>query len=162
MRDKTWHSMIAAKYKAIYLSYFNAFVRNGDRLLEAVVVITSSGGIGGWLVWVHIPYLWASMIGAAQIVKLLKPLLPFLKDMDDLADIYFFYEELHLEYEKLWMVLEVEGCTEEEITRRYFALRDHELEHQKKIRHFKVPRYKKLDKKTEADWKEYLRLNYQL
>lgn len=161
MRNRIWHSMIAAKSKAIYLSYFNAFVRNGDRFLEGVIIITSSGGVGGWLIWDQVPFAWACLIGAAQAVKLLKPLLPFIKDANELAHTYYFYEELHLEYDKLWESMEAEENTDDEIKQKYFALRDNELNQQKKIKHLKVPRLKRFNRKTETDWNEYLRINYQ-
>lgn len=161
MREKTWHHMIAARYKAIYLSYFNSYIRSLDRWLEVLLVITSSGAVAGWLLWTHVPWLWAAVIGAAQLVKVIKPFLPFLKEKDQLAASYVFYEQQHHAYEQLWDALEFGDSNEAEIKEAYERLKDQGLQEVERTAHFRVPEWAFLVNKTERLWSEYLRTNHQ-
>lgn len=162
MRTKIWHHMIAARYKAIYLSYFNSYIRSLDRWLEGLLVLASSGAIAGWLIWQHLPWLWAAIIGAAQLVKVLKPYLPFLKERDQLAASYVFYQQQHFHYECLWEDIESEKYGDEELRQRYLDIKSRQLEEDERTSHFLVPEYNFLVRKTERQWKEYLKTNHQI
>ncbi len=151
--------MIIAKYKAVYLSYFSSYIRSGDRLIHMLIVLTSSGGVGGWLIWKEIPYVWAVMIGAAQLLSVVKPFLPFLKDQVNYAKTVQFYEELHLSYDKLWTELKrFENLGK--AGKEFYTLRDKEVSYFKPSHQFYTPRWKSVDRKTETDWNEYLKQNY--
>ncbi len=161
MRTNIWHQMIAARYKAIYLSYFNSYVRSMDRWLEGLLVVASSGAVAGWLVWTHLPWLWAAIIGLSQLVKVVKPYLPYLKEKDQLAASYVFYEKQHHAYERLWFSLENGRAEESAVFEEVQSLKDHGLEEIERTAHVKVPEWDFLVQKTEADWQEYLRTNHQ-
>lgn len=149
-----------AKFKAIYLSHFNGYVRTADRFVEGIVIVTSSGSVGGWLIWEG-TYLWAALIGLAQLLKLLKPILPYLKDREELARTFLFYEELHLGYEKAWETLDEKG-DDAVAQKQYFALKEQELKQLKRIKHLKVPDYQIIRKKADEDWNNYLNQHYQI
>ena len=151
--------MITAKYKAMYLLNFNSYVRSADRWLEGLIVMTSSGGVGGWLMWQEIPWLWAVIIGSAQVVKLLKPLLPFIKDKEKLAEAYVFYEKLHLDYEKAWSNWQ-ETRDQASAKRAYFDLREKEVKELANTQHLKVPEYRSIRYRTERTWKKFLSQHY--
>lgn len=151
--------MIEAKYKAIYLVYFNSFVRTGDRMIEGLIILTSSGGIGGWLIWQDIPYVWAALIGAAQLTKLLKPVLPFLKEKEELADAYRFYEDHYLEYEELWDAMERSSLSED-VSVAYYRLRRKEVEQVGRMKDLRVPGFFLIRRQTERIWNQFLQLNF--
>ncbi len=162
MRTKIWHQMIAAQYKAIYLSYFNSYIRSLERWLEGILVVASSGAVAGWLLWTHLPWLWATIIGTAQLIQVLKPIVPFLKEYDQLATSYVFYKQQHFAYEQLWELLETEDSNAKEVRDLYLKLKAKELEEVERTAHFRVPEYKLIVKQTERDWQEYLQINHQI
>lgn len=162
MRTKIWHQMIGARYKAIYLSYFNSYIRSLDRWLEGLLVVASSGAIAGWLLWQHLPWLWAAIIGAAQLIKVLKPHLPWLKEREQLAASYVFYQQQHYHFECLWEALEAETEAEEATRTRYLDLKAKEVEENERTAHFRVPEWRLIVRKTERDWQQYLQTNHQV
>lgn len=161
IKTNIWYSMIEVKYKAIYLSFFNSYLRSGSRIIEVIIVVTSSGAVGGWLVWQHIPYLWAVLIGSAQLLKIVKPYVPFLKDQSLLETTQLFYEELHLSYQEQWFERS-ETNSDAINSSAYFSLQKRELKHLDKIKHLKIPEFNKLTQKTEALWNQYIQTNYQI
>lgn len=159
MRDKIWSNFIRTKYQALYLSHFNSYIRTFDRAVNIVLAITSSGSIGGWLIWKEYPYVWASILGVSQLINLVKPHLPYLKDKEQLAETYIFYETLHLDYERLWMEVE-DTENESSLTDKYFQLKDKELQVLDKLKNIKVNNYNKIETLARQEWAEYLRSNY--
>ncbi|MEQ9442396.1 MAG: hypothetical protein RIG62_25375 [Cyclobacteriaceae bacterium] len=159
MRDKIWYNFIRSKYQAIYLCYFNSYLRTIDRVLIIITTVSSSGSIGGWLIWTHVPYLWASILGVAQLINIIKPLLPYLKDKEQLSETYIFYETLHLDYEKLWIEFEASEDVNA-ASKKYFELKEKELQILGKLKNIRVNNYKKIERLARRDWAEYLSINY--
>ena len=154
--------MIAARYKALYLTYFNSFVRSVERWSDIILALTSSGAVAGWLLWQQLPWVWAAIIGLAQLIKVLKPHLPFLKEQQRLAASYVFYQQQYYHYECLWEDMEAGGLSDEELRQRYRDIKSRQLEEDERSAHFRVHEYRFLVRKTERDWREDLRNNYQI
>ena len=161
MRENIWYYMIASHYRAGYISHFNSWVRSLDRFLEATLVIISGSGIGGWLYWQDHPKIWAMMIGGAQLLKLLKPYIPFLKHQNELEETYAFYVDLHWQYEMLWDKIG-KFKNSELVEKEYWTLRREEVEHQKETKNFKVPNLFFLERKTRKEWAAYLFQNFKI
>ena len=141
------------------MSHFNSYVRAFDRGFNITVAIASSTSIGGWLIWQQIPYLWASILAIAQIVNIVKPFLPYLKDKEQLAETYIFYETIHVDYEKLWTEYE-SSKNESEASEKYFKLKDKELIILDRLKNIRVNNYKKIEKLARPEWADYLLINY--
>jgi hypothetical protein len=159
MREKIWSNFIRTKYQALYLCYFNAYIRTFDRVANIIIAIASSGTIGAWLIWKQYPIIWASILGISQVTNIIKPLLPYLKDKEALAESYIFYETLHLDYERLWIEYEADE-DEQTATSKYFQLKDKELQVIDKLKSIKVNNYKKIERLARTEWADYLQSNY--
>jgi hypothetical protein len=161
MREKIWSNFIRTKYQALYLCQFNAYIRTIDRLANIILALTSSGSIGGWLIWKDQPLVWASILGVAQLINIVKPFLPYLKDKEQLAETYIFYETLHLDYERLWIEFET-STNEDQATDKYFQLKNKELIILDKLKNIKVNNYTNIERQARGEWAEYLRSNYNI
>lgn len=159
MREKIWSNFIRTKYQALYLSHFNAHIRTFDRIANIIIAIASSGTIGAWLIWKQYPIIWASILGISQVINIIKPLLPYLKDKEALAESYIFYETLHLDYERLWIEYEADE-DEQTATSKYLQLKDKELQVIDKLKSIKVNNYKKIERLARIEWANYLQSNY--
>lgn len=159
MRNKIWYKMIEAKYKAIYLTHFNSIIRAGSQLTDAWILLGATYGTSTVVSDFQIHPMGAVTVFAAPILKLLKPVIPLFKRLNDLSRAYEFYEQQYFEYEKLWMDLENDEITKR-LDNRYFQLRKKELEQLQKMSAFKVPRLKWIETKTEKEWYLHLEQNY--
>ncbi|MEM9023587.1 MAG: hypothetical protein AAGB22_07585 [Bacteroidota bacterium] len=139
MRDTIWYALLDAQHRALYLQEFNTYVRTIDRVITALAVLTSSGGIGGWLLWQQWPYAWAILVGAAQLAGLLKPVFPHLKELPLLTLELGFYQRHQLELERLWVAANGEQPNMDALTEWYFELRTEEANMLSTMNHFDVP-----------------------
>ena len=66
------------------------------------MALSSSAAIGGWLVWKEIPYLWAVIIGASQILQTVSPLLPHKQRLKALHGLSVELDALCIRSEEDW------------------------------------------------------------
>ncbi len=155
MRTKIWNNLIVAKYKALYLSYFNSCVRSIDRWSNGISAVASSAGISTWWIWEEFPWVWASLFGLAQLIIVVKPFFPYINNQNDLTQTWVFYEKLHLAYEKLWVDAQ-NKVDQAQLEKNYFELRTREVAQLEQTRHFKVWDVKGIHQKADSEWKTYL------
>ncbi|MBV9115146.1 MAG: hypothetical protein JOY67_20230 [Hyphomicrobiales bacterium] len=72
------------------------------RGLELIKVIASSGGIAGWVVWKNYPFLWSTIIAAAQLLDATKHVLPFAKEHKAASDLTIALELLFIDAQHEW------------------------------------------------------------
>jgi len=111
------------------------------------------------LIWKQYPVIWTSILGISQVTNIIKPLLPYLRIKEVLAESYIFYETLHLDYERLWIEYEADE-DEQTTTSKYFPLKDKELQVIDKLKSIKVNNYKKIELLARTEWADYLKSNY--
>ena len=162
MRTKIWHQMIAARYKAIYLSHFNSFMHRFERLLGMITAVAASGMVGSWVLWRDIPWVWAAIIAIAQLTKALKPRLPFLSDQKLLLEMYVFYQQHHHDWECFWEEMAANKFEEDALRDHYFDLKASVLEEDARTAHLHIPEWRFVVRKAERDFQLYLQTNHQV
>ncbi len=84
MRDQLFQYYVELGHE---LCYQNAFAISADRIdavYSGFLLLASAGGIVTLSCWDKVPLLWAIITLAAQIMQVLKPLMPFARQKDAL------------------------------------------------------------------------------
>ena len=77
LQEKYWEDMTQLKFKVYYFeSYFHE-TSLIDKCLSGFLSITASAGIGGWVIWEELKFVWAIVIAVAQILNVIKGQLPY-------------------------------------------------------------------------------------
>lgn len=53
--------------------------QHGDRFVNVLLDIASSGSIAAWAVWKSAPMVWGGIIAGSQLVTAIKPYFPYFK-----------------------------------------------------------------------------------
>lgn len=160
MRNRIWQNLIRTKFQSIYLCHFNEFIRTCDKVVGFFMAFTSSAGVAGWLIWANYPNVWACIIGASQVVNMVKPYLPYVKHEDLLGDNYIFLEEIHLKIDKLWSNIERDKISEDEAHDLFYEILEEENAFLQKTKGLKVATLPWIEKKAREEWGDYLYINY--
>ena len=79
MKQNCWRlyqDLVKAKY---YFQFYKGQAARTDRILSIIIAIISSASVASWLIWKDLTILWAIIIGASNILTILKPYLPYEK-----------------------------------------------------------------------------------
>jgi hypothetical protein len=128
MRDRLWHYLQNAKFKADYLCELSKRASTWGNIYSAFLALSSAGSVAAWAVWDQFPYVWAAIVALSQVLHVAKPYIPFLRYEKEYMELCFKYEFLFLKYEKLWFryekAAEDEECLEQEFYVHIPAHRD--------------------------------------
>jgi len=150
MRGNIWYSLVDAKFKAIFLdecSRLASFTGQGYTIFLAIVASTS---VGAWVVWSKYPAIWAIIVAISQLLHIIKPYIPFLKQGGIYRDMSNMFESLYLQYEKLWYKLEQGSMDYEKVGKDFYDLREEELEIEKRYT-VHPPRFQWLMRKSRKE-----------
>ena len=128
MRDNIWYSLVDAKFKAIFLNECSrtaSFIGQGYTIFLAIVASTS---VGAWVVWSKYPAIWAIIVAVSQLLHVIKPHIPFLKQGGIYRDMSNMFESLYLQYEKIWYKLQQSSMDYKKVEKDFYNLRKEELE----------------------------------
>lgn len=115
IQEKYWKEFDQLKTHVNYIElYFQSSVCI-DRYLNIFVAIASSGGVGAWLIWKEASYLWACIIGLAQIFTVIKEFLPYKQRIKVLPSLMYDLDQLANDTEADWHAVANGGYTEVEI-----------------------------------------------
>lgn len=141
MRDRLWHSLQNAKFKAGYLCELSKKASTWGNVYSFILALGSAGSVAAWTVWDEIPYVWASIVGLSQILHVAKPYIPFLRYEKEYMELCFKYEFLFLKYEKLWFRNEKGAEDGDCLEKEFYDLRKDEMDFLNGLKHAHVPNF---------------------
>ena len=74
-----WNELTELRVSVYYLELLESKLRRKDFFLRAFLLLASASSIATWALWDEYPVLWASIIGAAQVLTVIEPIMPFKK-----------------------------------------------------------------------------------
>jgi len=152
--------MANIKFKAVYTGECSRRADLIGRWYSCFLAFASASSVAAWTIWKTIPDLWAGVVGFGQVLHLVKPYLPLIKNDKEFLEMSFAFESLYLEYERFWVAFDDDRIPNEEAEARFYVLREKEVEIEKMHKHVHCPRFQKLIAKADQDAKTALSLNF--
>ena len=141
-------------------------VQNGLELLVIYIhfflAFASASSVATWAFWKQHHYIWASIVGIAQVLLIAKPYLPFIKNEKDYLEMSFEFDYLYLQYEKLWFCFEYKKKDNEIIEQTFYKFRDKELEIEKSHRNVHCPKINFIIKKAYKEVLNHSKINFSI
>jgi hypothetical protein len=119
MRDKYWAmyaKLVDAKY---YYWHYRNHATFGDLAINIFLCVTSISGIASWMIWRQFPWVWAIVVGAAQVANAIRGFLPFKKQKEAVISFAPELEHLINEVERSWNLINL-GIPDSEIVQMIF------------------------------------------
>ncbi|HYL99765.1 MAG TPA: hypothetical protein VEZ90_12480 [Blastocatellia bacterium] len=160
MRDKVWSNLANVKFKAMYSYQYSRSADRIGRLTSWFLALASASSVAAWAFWKAHPAIWGGIIAVSQVLQVTKPYLPVIGSDKELLEMSFDYEQLFLEYEKLWNEVESESVDEKAVTQRIEELHKKALEIERTHRNVHIPTRKRLSEQVYADVEKFLKLNF--
>jgi hypothetical protein len=123
-----WRELGQLKAAAIYMRLYRNRLARYVRAVEIVKAVASSSAIAGWAIFQMVPFLWASIIVAAQLLDAVKDIFPFARQHKSASTLTIALETLFIEAEAEWQNIHQGKIPAEAITERRMLLQKHRLE----------------------------------
>ncbi|MCX7012045.1 MAG: hypothetical protein NTW86_05680 [Candidatus Sumerlaeota bacterium] len=162
MRARIWNNMTNVRFKALYTAECSRMAGRISNVSSLVLALTSTAGVAGWAMWREYPSVWAVAIGLSQILQVVRPFFPFVKNERDFLEMSSEFGALYLEYERLWHRLEDGKIASEEAETDFLRLREKEVEIQRVHRQVHCPRYEKMIERVFQETARALSINFQI
>ena len=158
--DLYWKNLQQIKTSAIFIKLYRNRLNKYVKGLEILRAAASSVAIGGWVIWRDYPFLWSSIIVAAQVADALKGVFPFAKMHRSASDLTIAMETICIDAEDEWESIYMGNLSEEAISKRRTKLRKLQLDAERK--HFPdgFTPSKALIKLATEEAEAYFRLTY--
>ncbi len=128
-QEKYWKEFYQLKVHVRYIELYHEKAVNWERGLNIFLAVASSGSIAGWLVWEKASILWAVIIGASQIVNVIKEFLPFKARVASLPALNYELDQLANSAEKNWERVGSGELTEKEINNLWHEIKSKKTEY---------------------------------
>lgn len=102
VRDCYWYSFAEMVYKKYYLETYKQRSIKYDKIISGFLVFASSSGIAGWAFWGKYQFVWAFIIGASQVISLIKPYMHFKEQIIAINYCLPDLQKTLIEMEKVW------------------------------------------------------------
>ncbi len=130
--DLYWKSLQQIKTASICIRLYRNRLNRYVKGLEILRAAASSAAIGGWVIWRDYPFVWSSIIVAAQIADALKGVFPFAKMHRAASDLTIAMETICIDAEDEWESIYMGNLSEEAISKRRTKLRKLQLDAERK------------------------------
>lgn len=160
MRDRIWNHLANIKFKAIYTGKVSRCSYNIGNFYSFFLAFASASSVAAWAIWEKLPVVWATIVGISQILIIAKPYIPFVKGDREFADQSLLFDELYLSYEKLWFEYAKHNVDEEQIEKKFYILREKELDINTRFKHVVCPKFKGLIHDADEETNNYLKTNF--
>jgi len=100
-----WRELAQLKAEAVCIRLYRNRLARFLRMIEAVKALASSGGVAGWVVWRDIPFLWAGIIAAAQLLDAIKPVFPFARQHRAASELTTALETMFVHAQHQWEMI---------------------------------------------------------
>ena len=97
-----WREFYGLKVRTNYVDLYQNSSESWDRRINIFLAITSSGSIGGWVIWNELRLVWSVIIACSQVINAVKTFLPYKRRIRILNGLYYDLRALALEVEKNW------------------------------------------------------------
>lgn len=105
MRDTLFGYFVEVGHSLCYMSAYATSARRIENLYSGFLMLASAAGIVKLAFWDSVPFLWVGIAAAAQILQVLKPLMPFSKQRDALKytvqDIQALFDDVALYWDSV-------------------------------------------------------------
>lgn len=91
MREKYWAMYEQIKYSERYFYFYRASAINKDRIIKIALVVTSLSSIANLWFWEKVPFIWAVVAAAAQVMSAVMYLFPY---SDQITSLNYLLPEL--------------------------------------------------------------------
>lgn len=159
-RNEIWNCLINSKFKALYMCLCSEKADNIGRLYSIALSLGSASSVAAWAVWKEYPYVWAIIVGFAQLLHIIKPYIPFIGNDKEYLEMSFRFEELYIDYNKLWKSYEREEVNDKKAGDKLSELYKKEIEIEKSNKKTPCPNFKRLSKKARTQLDTFLKLHY--
>ncbi len=147
--DRYWKELHELRVHVNYLEIYMEKSESKNRYINGFLAITSSGSIGGWVVWKEYGFIWGGIIAASQVINAIKQHFPYRTRLKAIGNVLPEFENLLTSYEKKWFDIEKGKLTEREINDlQYDIRRKKDLYLQKHLGTIILPEKKKYFKKA--------------
>jgi len=99
LQQQYWKEFWRLKVHSSYIELQLERTENIDRSVKVVLAVTSSGSIGGWVIWKELALIWAGIIAVSQVLNAIRQYLPFKDRLRPLAGLLSDLEELVIHVE---------------------------------------------------------------
>lgn len=123
-----WQELQQLKARVICARLYRNQLGRRVRAVELVKAFASSGAIGGWVIWHDLPFVWATIIAASQILDAVKGVFSFTKLHRAAADLAVAMEVIWIDAETEWAGIYAGKLSDDEISKRLAKLRKLQLE----------------------------------
>ncbi|NQU27228.1 MAG: hypothetical protein HQ528_02960 [Candidatus Marinimicrobia bacterium] len=152
IKNRVWYDLVTTGYQSIYSSIYNKKIRNISDWFNIIIAITSSASVGAWAIWNNYQYLWGAIIGIGQIINIIKPYIPSIKDSRLYHELQLYFEEYHFELDYLWLQITLGELTENEIRSEYKKIFEKYFNQSKKFLLIRIDEKSKISEKAENEW----------
>lgn len=127
-----WAQLRQVKAASIYMRLYRNRLARQVRTVELIKAISSSGAIAGWVIWRDLPFVWGSIIAAAQFLDAVKGVFPFAKLHRAASDLTIAMEIIWIDADAEWTEIYAGRLTDQEIAKRLQKLRKLQLDAERK------------------------------
>ena len=111
------NSLTTMKYKERYYEHYFVSATRWDKVIMSICLLASASSIAGWQIWDASPAICAVVLGIAQVVQAIRPILPFSIQISAIKHLLADGSALFVEYENEWLQLEALPDNDEKISR---------------------------------------------
>jgi hypothetical protein len=155
-----WNNLANTKFKAIYTYECSRMADRYRRVTSAMLALTSTSSVAAWAIWQQHPAIWGAIIGISQVAQVLKPYVPFIGSDKEFLEMSFEFDQLYLEYEKLWYAASARSIDDAGLSQRISELHKKGLDIEKAHKNTRTPRRKQWVEKAYAETENFLKLNF--
>ena len=160
MEDRIWTNLANIKFKCIYTSKVSTRSYHLGNFYSIFLAITSATSVATWAIWQIYPFVWASIVAISQVLHVVKPHIPFIKNDKEFIEQSLLFEALYLDYEKLWFDNFKVSRDNDEIEKQFYDLRRQEHDINTRFKHVVCPNFKNLIKSSDIETNNFLNSNY--
>ena len=161
MRTRIWNNLANIRFKSFYCNHCSALSRTLGNIYSFFLSFVSASCIAAWAIWQKYPILWAIIVAIAQIFHIARPYFMFLKSEKEFLAMSFEFKNLYLLYERLWYDLENEAVTAELTEKKFYELREKELQIERMYQSTHTPKLNCIISKAQQDTYGELSLNFE-
>jgi hypothetical protein len=157
MKNSLWELIAETRQMDLYFTGYRDFSRIMNAMVSLLCGIPAIASIANWSIWGTIPLVWASITALASAVQLIRPHLPFSRQIVGLNFLCPALSKLVIDMEHEWRLLQIEensGKRIEGLIHKFTDERD-TLE-SKYTGGIWFPRLKRLNKRAEFERNLYM------
>lgn len=102
-QERYWNELTELRISVYYLEMLESRLRKKDFFFRAFLLVASAGSVAGWVIWEAYPGLWAGIIGLAQLLTVLEPIMPFRRLLKGVSALSPTRENHAIDVEEQWL-----------------------------------------------------------